>query len=164
MALFLLSVSAGNLFTAAVNHYMVRPLTATAMDVGASTWITLKDAAGFVPGQKIDLAGANGVKVAGAEGAEQALEGTYLVRAIDGERLQLMDAVTRKPLVTSGQFDAAKATVSTYTLVGPAYFLFFAEIMAGAAVLFVFVAAFLPEATYVRADAAGEDERASVPA
>jgi POT family proton-dependent oligopeptide transporter len=164
MALFLLSVSAGNLFTAAVNHYMVRPLAATAMDVGASTWITLKDAAGFVPGQKIDLGGANGVKVAGADGAEQALEGTYLVRAIDGERLQLMDAVTRKPLVTSGQFDAAKATASTYTLVGPAYFLFFAQIMAGAAVLFVFVAAFLPEATYVRADVAGEDERASVPA
>jgi POT family proton-dependent oligopeptide transporter len=75
-----------------------------------------------------------------------------------------MDAVTRQPLRTRGHFDAAHAHVSTYALVGPAYFIFFSEIMAGAAVIFIFVAVLIPEATHVRLDAPGEGEPDSVPA
>jgi len=165
MALFLLSISAGNLFTAAVNHFMVRPLSASAMELGAATWISVNGvAAPLVPGQKIDLGGANGVQVIQPDGSSAALEGTYLVRNIDHNRLELMDAVTRKPLVTRGSFDAAKATVSTYALVGPAYFMFFCEIMAGVAVIFIVVAMLIPEATFVRRGAPGEDEADSVPA
>jgi len=164
MALFYLSISVGNLFTAAVNHYMVRPLTASGMELGAATWISVSGVAPLVAGQKIDLGGANGVQVVDPDGNSAALQGTYLVRAVDHGRLQLMDAVTRKPLVTRGSFDAAKATVSTYALVGPAYFIFFSEIMAGAAVIFIFVAVLIPEATFVRLDAPGEDEANSMPA
>jgi proton-dependent oligopeptide transporter, POT family len=164
MALFYLAISVGNLFTAAVNHYMVRPLTASGMEVGEATWITVSGGAPLVYGQKIDLGGANGVQVIEPDGSTEALQGTYLVRAVDRGRLQLMDAVTRKPLVTRGSFDAAHATVSTYALVGPAYFIFFSEIMAGAAVIFIFVAVFIPEATYVRLDAPGEGEADSIPA
>jgi POT family proton-dependent oligopeptide transporter len=164
MALFYLSISVGNLFTATVNHYMVRPLTASGMELGAATWISVSGVAPLVAGQKIDLSGANGVQVVDSDGNSAALQGTYLVRAVDHGRLQLMDAVTRKPLVTRGSFDAAKATVSTYALVGPAYFIFFSEIMAGAAVIFIFVAVLIPEATFVRLDAPGEDQADSMPA
>jgi POT family proton-dependent oligopeptide transporter len=162
MALFLLSISAGNLFTAAVNHYMVRPLQASALTVGPETWVRVTGAPATIEiGQKIDFAGATGVEVIDAKGAAEPLSGTYLVSRIDSAsgRLQLMDAVTRKPLETRGDFDAARARVSTYALVGPGYFTFFAAIMAAVAVLFVFVAALVPEVTYVR----GEEE-GSVPA
>jgi POT family proton-dependent oligopeptide transporter len=164
MALFYLSISVGNLFTAAVNHYMVRPLTASSMELGDSTWITVNGAAPLVPGQKIDLSGVDGVKVIEPDGSTAALQGTYLVRAVEHSRLQLMDAVSRQPLHTRGSFDAAQAKVSTYALVGPGYFIFFAEIMAGAAVIFIFVAVLIPEATHVRLDAAGEGQADSVPA
>jgi proton-dependent oligopeptide transporter, POT family len=155
MALFLLAVSVGNLLTAAVNHYMVRPLHATAMEVGAQTWVHVSEAAGFVPGQKIDFDGSTGIEVVGADGSGENLEGTYLAQTVDvpGGRLELMDAVTRRPLGTRGSFDAEKAQVSTYALVGPEYFTFFAKILAGVAVVFIFVASLLREATHVRKDA-----------
>jgi POT family proton-dependent oligopeptide transporter len=158
MALFYLSISVGNLFTAGVNHYMVRPLHASAMEVGAETWVQVSGApAPIVTGQKIDFDGATGVDVVGSNGATEALSGTYLVSRIEPEsgRLQLMDAVTRQPLVTRGNFQAEAARVSTYALVGPAYFTFFAGIMAVVAVLFIFLAAIVPEVNYVRGDAGG---------
>lgn len=156
MALFLLSVSAGNLFTAAVNHYMVRPLHAAKLQTGTATWLQVADAGRLATGQKIDFAGKTGVEVLGAAGRVQALEGTYLVAAVDAAagRVQLMDAATREPLATRGAFDAVTARVSTYALVGPAYFLFFAATMAAAATVFVLVSALLPETTYVRGQTA----------
>jgi POT family proton-dependent oligopeptide transporter len=155
MALFLLSVSAGNLFTAAVNHYMMRPLPTTRLEVGVQTWLNLASAAALVPGQKIDFAGKSGVEVLHPDGSVDALEGTYLVQLVDaaGVRLQLMDAVTRQSLVTRGTFDAGKANVSTYALVGPGYFTFFAATMGAVGVLFVLVAVLVPEATHLRGEA-----------
>jgi len=157
MALFLLSVSAGNLFTAAVNHFMVRPLAVTSLQAGSPTWLAVPDPADLVAGQKIDFAGATGIEVLGAGDKVDRLEGTYLVQSVDAAtgRVQLMDAVTRQALVTRGVFAILSARVSTYALVGPAYFLFFAAIMAGVAALFVLVAVVVPEATYLRSDASG---------
>src|SRR3546814_12019102 len=43
MALFLLSTSVGNLFTAVVNSVMVEPLQASAIETGAQTWVSLTD-------------------------------------------------------------------------------------------------------------------------
>ena len=154
MALFYLSVSLGNLFTAGVNHYMVRPLEATAVEAGAGTWVHLKDVAKLVEGQKIDFSGATGIEVVKADGTTEPLAGTLLVASIDyaGGRVQLMDAVDRKPIASRGAFDLSAASVSTYALVGPAYFLFFAAIMGAVAVLFIVVAHFYRERTYVRAE------------
>ena len=162
MALFYLSISVGNLFTAGVNHYMVRPLQASAVEVGAQTWITVTGApAPIVSGQKIDIAGETGVEELGADGKPGPFGGTYLVSQIEAGtgRLLLMDAVTRKPISTRGSFHAPQARVSTYALVGPVYFLFFAAIMAAVGVIFIVVAYFVREVTYVRADREG-----SVPA
>ena len=156
MALFLLAVSVGNLMTAAVNHYMVEPLRATALQTGSQTWVSLAEPPErFVDGQKIDFDGHTGVQVLNADGSREELAGTYLVQAVDaqGGRLQLMDAVTRKPLVSEGSFDVAQARVSTYSLVGPAYFLFFAKLLAAVGVVFVIYASLVKEATHVRADA-----------
>jgi POT family proton-dependent oligopeptide transporter len=69
--------------------------------------------------------------------------------------VRLMDAIHRQPVVSSGEFKPALAEVTTYKLVGPMYFLFFAGLGGTVAVLFVFVAGFYRERTYVR-DAAAE--------
>lgn len=156
MALYLLSVSTGNLFTALVNGYMVEPQHATGASTGEQTWVQIEDAGAFVTGQKIDFAGATGVTVTQADGSAQPLAGTYLVAEVDAaaSRVRLMDAISRQPAASEGTFDVAAAEVSTYALVGPVYFLFFAAVMAGAAILFIFVALFYREKTFVREDTA----------
>ena len=154
MALFYLAIGMGNLFTAAVNHYMVRPLTASAIEVGSETWVHLSNAGGIVAGQKIDFAGNTGVSVVKPDGTEP-LAGTYIVGAVDSshERVSLLNAEDRSSAVSRGSFDAQHASVSTYALVGPAYFMFFAKLMAAGAVLFILVAYFYRERTYVRSEA-----------
>jgi POT family proton-dependent oligopeptide transporter len=151
-AIFLLSISLGNLITAGVNHAMVRPLHAVAADTGAETWVKLSDAHDVIVGQKIDFSGTTGLTVTKAEGKPQPLAGTFLVESIDeaGQRIALMDVVDRKPVASQGAFDAAKTEVSTYRLVGPQYFLFFAGLMAFVGVIFVFVAKFYREKTHLR--------------
>jgi POT family proton-dependent oligopeptide transporter len=155
MAMFLLSTSVGNLITAFVNNSMVRPLTVVSAEAGAQTWVTLGDVSGFIRGQKIDFGGDTGLMVAGRGGEQQPLAGTFLIAEVDaaGQRVQLMDAVQRKPVASTGTFNAGGATSSTYKLVGPQYFNFFAMLMAGVGVIFIFVAMAYREKTHVRADA-----------
>jgi POT family proton-dependent oligopeptide transporter len=152
MALFLLAVAAGNGGTALVNYLMERPLHASQVAVGTETWVSLDDMSGFVSGQKIDFSGKNGVEIVKPSGAPEPLAGTFLVAEIDASqnRVRLMDVVDRKPIESRGAFDASKAEVSTYKLVGPQYFNFFAEVMAGMAVLFIFVALRYKEKIHVR--------------
>ncbi len=142
MAMFLLAVSLGNAMTATVNELMVKPLTALSAESGGQTWIKLKDAHGFVEGQKIDFAGKTGLEVIRSDGKHQPFTGTFLVAGVDESagRVRLIDAIDRKPVTTIGTFDAADAKVSTYRLVGPAYFNFFAIIMSVVGVIFIFVA------------------------
>ncbi len=157
MALFLFSTSVGNLMTASVNHAMVRPLHAASVSTGSETWVTLDDVSGFVVGQKVDFGGKNGVEVTKADGKTQPLSGTFLIAALDaaGKRVELMDVVDRKPLASRGSFDAGQAEVSTYRLVGPQYFNFFAMVMAGVGVLFIFVAMLYKEQTHLRDESGG---------
>src|SRR6185437_9859779 len=112
------SISMGNLFTAAVNHYMVRPLNGATVEVGSQTWVHLANASAIVPGQKIDFDGRTGVYVVRRDGKTQSLEGTFLVGSVDGEhgRVSLLNAEDRTPTVTRGSFDAQHAEVSTYAL------------------------------------------------
>ena len=155
MALFLLSTSVGNAFTAAVNTIMVKPLAATAISAGEQTWVTLPGASDFVTGQKIDFSGDTGVSVVLADGKTEPLAGTFLVSEVDAAqgRVRLMDKVYRQPISSTGAFDTAKAEVSTYSLVGPVYFLFFSALMALVSVLFIFYAMWFKETTFVREDA-----------
>jgi len=154
MALFLLSVSVGNLITAGVNYGMVRPLRAATIEVGADTWVVFDDARGLATGQKIDFDGTNGVSIR-KEGKLRPLKGTYLVAQTDeaAKRVRLMDVVERKPVASTGNYDGAKSHVSTYNLVGPEYFKFFATMMAVVALLFVVVAFFYKEKTHLRDEA-----------
>jgi POT family proton-dependent oligopeptide transporter len=153
--LFLLAVSLGNGMTATVNQAMVRPVTATGVETGAETWVKLENAGGFVAGQKIDFGGTSGVTVTLADGTKQTLEGTYLVAEADAahNRLKLMDKVDRRPVASTGTLDTAKVKVSTYKLVGPEYFNFFAFAMGGVAVLFILVAYLYKEKTHLRGEA-----------
>ncbi len=156
-ATYLLAVSIGNAFTAQVNSAMVTGIPATGIAAGEQTWVTLQDVSKLKLGQKIDFDGDTGITVlnpgdaGGAAPAQSPLNGTFLVGEIDasGQRVRLLDAIHNRPVVSSGAFkDSAK--VSTYKLVGPEYFLFFAAIAGGAAVLFIFVAGFYRERTHVR--------------
>lgn len=160
MALFLLSVSLGNLLTAVVADAMIRELDQVQVMSGDPTRLQLPLAYEFVSGQKIDFGGETGLlvmSVTGADGPEPVrgkLAGTYLVGDIDAQGAAiLLDVEHRKPVVTTGRFDAARAEVSTYRLVGPQFFLFFAGLMAGMGVIFILVARRYREKTFVREDA-----------
>jgi POT family proton-dependent oligopeptide transporter len=155
MALFLLSTSVGNLMTAGVNQAMVRPLHAVSAEVGPETWVKLTDTSGFASGQKIDFSGTTGLMATKPDGKKQTLAGTYLVGEIDAanNRVRLMDSVERRPVPSEGTFDASKAEVSTYKLVGPQYFNFFAMVMTGVGLLFILVAALYREKTHLRDEA-----------
>jgi POT family proton-dependent oligopeptide transporter len=156
-ATYLLAVSIGNAFTAQVNGAMVKPVPTISVTTGAQTWAQLQSVANLQRGQKIDFGGDTGIKYIGDDGAAAPLEGTFLIGDIDAphNRVRLMDAIHRKPVVSSGAFKPALAEVTTYKLVGPMYFLFFAGLGGVVAVLFVFVAGFYRERTYVR-DAVAE--------
>jgi POT family proton-dependent oligopeptide transporter len=156
MALFLLSISLGDMLNAGVNHAMVRPLHVTGVEVGAETWVAMDDVKSFVTGQKVDFDKANGITVT-KEGKAQPLQGTYLVAEKDeaGGRMKLMDVVERKPVASSGTYDGTKAQVSTYKLVGPEYFDFFALLMAIVGALFIVVAIFYKEKTHLRDEGEG---------
>jgi len=153
MALFLLSTSVGNVLIAAVNQAMIKPLEATAVAAGEQTWVMMPAAAEFIPGQKIDFTGSNGIEIVGAEGKTAPLQGTFLVAEVDSaqSRLRLMDVVYRQPLKTQGEYQAG-GEVSTYYLVGPNYFYFFVAVMGVMGVIFVFVAMMVKEKTFVRED------------
>ncbi len=136
-AMFLVAVSVGNMATAVVNYAMVRPLHAVAAEAGKETWVKLDDTSGFVVGQKLDIDGTTGLSIA-KDGKSEPLAGTYLVAENDedGHRIRLMDKVDRRPVASTGSFAASTAQISTYKLVGPQYFNFFAAMMAGLEVLF----------------------------
>ena len=156
MALFLLSTSVGNLMTAGVNHAMIRPVHADSAEAGSETWVRVDGAGDFVQGQKIDFSGTTGLSVVKSEGKPEPLKGTYLVAETDpnGGRVRLMDSVDRRSVASTGTFDEAKAEVSTYRLVGPQYFNFFAMVMAGVGVLFILFAMTYREKTHLRSETA----------
>ncbi len=159
MAMFLLSSGVGSFITAGVNYGMTRALHATSAEVGSTTWVHVDGAADFITGQKIDLQGETGVTATTSDGKSGALAGTYLVKTVDpaASRVELMDVVERKPVASTGTFDAAKAQVSTYRLVGPQYFQFFTLLMSAVGVLFIFVAMLYKEKTHVRDEAQAAD-------
>jgi POT family proton-dependent oligopeptide transporter len=151
-ATYLLAVSIGNAFTAQVNGAMVKPLPTISVTTGAETWAALQSTQHLQRGQKIDFGGDTGVKFIADDGESQPLRGTFLIGDIDAahNRVRLIDAIHRKSVVSTGEFRAAAAEVTTYKLVGPMYFLFFAGLGGAVAVVFVFVAGFYRERTHVR--------------
>ena len=151
MALFLLSTSVGNLMTAAVNNFMVRELPGATAVSGPQTWVALPPGTAVVAGQKIDFNDGTGLTVHGADGKDAPLAGTYLVAEVQGGRVRLMDNEHRQAVATSGTWNAASADVSTYKLVGPQYFNFFAYLMAAFGVVFIGVAMLYREQDHVRA-------------
>jgi POT family proton-dependent oligopeptide transporter len=151
MALYLLSISLGNASTALVNDQMVKSLPGTSATSGTQTWVQLPAGTQVITGQKIDF-GHTGLTVQLPEGKSAPLEGTYLVAEVQGGLIRIMDNEHRKPVATTGQWDAQHAEVSTYKLVGPEYFNFFAYAMVAMGVVFIFVAMAYRERSYVRSD------------
>ena len=160
MALFLLSTSVGNLFTAAVNEFMVRDLDTVSIQAGADTWVQLNTDRELSVGQKIDFTGDNGLILDLGENSRP-LGGTFMIAEIEtGNRVRLMDPIHRQSVATTGSFQPTDSQVSTYALVGPQYFMFFSWVMIGGALVFIVVAMFYKEKTYVR-DHSSEHEEAT---
>jgi POT family proton-dependent oligopeptide transporter len=155
-ATYLLAISIGNAFTAQVNSAMVKPLPAIDITAGEETWVSLADVSKLQVGQKMDFDGNTGINVTDAAGQTSPLAGTFMIAAIDpaANRVRLEDVIHRKPVVSAGTFNKDAAQVSTYKLVGPMYFLFFAAIAGVAALVFIFVAGFYRERTHIRPDEA----------
>lgn len=151
MALYLLSLSAGNLITAVVSISVVEPVDGVQVRSGEQTQLGLPAALAFVPGQKIDFAGDTGITLARADGSSEPLRGTFIVGEIHEGSAPLLDVVNRKPVATSGQLGPL-AEVSTYKLVGPQFFMLFCYLMLGTGVLWMFVSRTVKERTYVRID------------
>ncbi|HEY6462535.1 MAG TPA: hypothetical protein VIY73_20340, partial [Polyangiaceae bacterium] len=153
MALFLFSISLGDILNAGVNHFMIDPVTIDTVEVGADTWVQMPNVKRFIVGQKIDFDGDNGVSIT-KEGKKAALKGTFLVEKIDeaGHKLALMDVVDRKPIASTGAYVAEKSKVSTYALVGPQYFNFYAGLITVVGILFIGVAILYKEKNHYRAD------------
>ena len=151
-AMYLFSVSVGQAFTVEVNTRMIQSLQATAVTAGAETWVILPDVANMRVGQKIDLSGDTGLSMNDEDGKPTTLAGTFLVADVDAaaHRVKLMDVVHRQPVASTGTFDPAKGEVSTYKLVGPMYFVFFAAAAFIAGFVFIFVAGFYREKIHVR--------------
>jgi POT family proton-dependent oligopeptide transporter len=160
-ATYLFSVSFGQVLTIAVNKSMVAGLATTSIEVGAQTWVGLEDVSRLQPGQKIDLAGDLGLEITGEDGKAAPLNGTFLVSQVDaaGKRVLLMDVVHRLPVASAGQYKPGAADVSTYKLVGPVYFLFFAAVAGVAGLLLIFVTGLYREQIHVR-----QDDSAAAPA
>lgn len=156
MALFLLSTSMGNLVVAAVNLVSIVPVKVKSIETGEQTWVTLDPSSKFVVGQKIDFAEKAAIKTVtvGKDGAkeEKPLQGTYLVAEVQPERVRIM-SVERKDVATTGTFSGADS-VSTYSLVGSAYYWFFIAIIWVAAIIFAVYARFYKEQDFVRTDEA----------
>lgn len=161
MSLFLLSTSVGNLLVAAVNFVMVKPVHVSAVQTGDDTWVTLDEASAFTVGQKLDFTGETGV----LNEKNKPLSGTFLVDQIDGSRVHLITA-ERTPVKTAGALDIKKndqgeesGTISTYSLVGAAYYYFFVGVIWVATLIFAVYASFYKERTFVRTE--GETPSAS---
>ncbi len=106
----------------------------------------------MVTGQKIDFNEHTGLTVHTADGKQAPLAGTFLVAQVQGATVRLMDNEHRQAVATSGDWNRAGASVSTYKLVGPQYFNFFAFWMAAFSVVFIGVAMLYREQVYVRSD------------
>lgn len=148
MSLFLLSVTFGNLIAGEVNRRMVQPVETVAIETGERTWAVLGSLDRLEVGHKLDIR-APGVTLAGSDSG---LAGTYLIGALDLERnrAELVSVTSRTPIATVGAADAP--AVSRYQLNGAAYFQFFAWLMVGSTVIFIFVARRYREETHVQAD------------
>ncbi len=152
-ATYLCCQSVGNAFTAQVNSAMVKPLPVVEVTAGSETWVKFADVSKLQQGQKIDFEGETGLQIADGGDAGRSLNGTFLIAEIDAaqNRARLADTIHRAPVATTGSFATETAQVSTYKLVGPDYFLFFAGTGAAAALGFMLVAGFYRDRSYVRA-------------
>ena len=154
MSLFLLSFSLGNLVTAAVNNYMVRELPGRERHQRRPD---LGDPAGCRcdgDGPEDRLQRQSPVsRCTAVDGKDAPLEGTFLVAEMQGNRVRLMDNEHRQAVATTGSWNTGRAGVSTYTLVGPQYFKFFAYLMTGFGLVFIVVAILYRGQDHVRADA-----------
>ncbi len=151
MALYLCAIAVGNLTTAVVNNVMVRDLPRSAVVAGGETWVSLPAGTSVITGQKIDF-DSTGLTVHTPDGKSAPLAGTFLVSEVQGSRVRLMDNEHRRSVSTTGSWNTAGGVVSTYRLVGPQYFIFFASMMAGLGVVFIGVAMLYREQVHVRAD------------
>jgi proton-dependent oligopeptide transporter, POT family len=149
MALFLLSLSAGNLLTAIITASSIKPVHEVQVRAGEQTLLILPVEHGFVPGQKIDFSGNTGLTVRLPGGATEPLGGTYIVGESRAGGAVLLDVVNRQPVSSYGQL-APGTEISTYRLVGPQYFLFFCLMMLVTGVLWIFVAVTVKERSFVR--------------
>ena len=154
MALYLLSVSMGNFFTAKVNKYMVKDFEPTLVEVVGDKLIFYSDVT-FHSGDKVNINQDLKLMVLSDEDEADTtfVKGTYLVESVDSKNV-ILDVVTRAPLkvkkLTSNLPELKDDSFSFYKLNGASYFRFFAWLMLVTAIVFIPFALKMKTKTYVQ--------------
>lgn len=154
MGLYLLSVSLGNTITTVVNKFIIEPIQVESIEIGAQTFLKVEDPSAYTLGQKINIDQLEGVFV--DDSLKTQLNGTFIVQNINEmtSSVELID-VERKGLATFGaekSVGVSNAAISTYKLTGSKYFYFFSGLMGITAVLFIIMAIFYKEETYIQSE------------
>lgn len=155
MGLFWLTITMGNFITTEVNRLIMREVSVTEIAAGENTFVTLAGMKGIEQGLKFETEKVEGLQIirSGREKNDTVdFSGTFLIGGIDTatQTFELLD-IDKKPIRTlqlSQALPPQPAQVSK--LKGSAYFLLFVYLMLGAATLFVPVAMWYKEETYIR--------------
>ena len=153
MGLFLLSVSLGNTITTVVNRCIIVEETASFEIIGGEkTFILLSDLnKNYNEGDKIEFKNSLDILEVNQELKTEnvILGGTYVLVNFKKNRAEIVNAMDRSAIKTIVGTNA-KTQLFKYTLQGAKYFYFFACLMIITAILFIFVAKFYHEKTYIQ--------------
>lgn len=162
MGLFLLSVSLGNTITTAVNHYILaeEKQSYEIVATGNKTILQLDNITqGYNNGDKITLSKSENIfytqMVKGAHSNKEQLdtlklEGTFVLQNITKNKAEIVNPINRKSINSFVGNNTPKIQLKYYTLQGAKYFNFFACLMLVTALIFIAVAYFYKEKTYIQ--------------
>ncbi len=160
MGLFLLSVSLGNTITAVVNSYIIKEETANyEIYEGNKTFIDIENIHNnYKEGDKMELTESSNIfyidnvldnKTKLLKTDTIKLEGTFVLSHFKDSKAEIVNPINRKSIHSFKTADS-KVILKRYSLQGAAYFNFFAYLMIITALIFIIVAKFYNEKSYIQ--------------
>jgi len=158
MGLFLMSMSWGNTITTVVNKVILNEVeTYFEIETGNTTTLKLENLnIKYKNGDKIELKETENyyiiTKDDKGEIVNKKLAGTFILDNIDGNNAEIVNAINRESLKTFNETNKTNTKIKlySYSLQGASYFNFFAYLMIITAIIFVLVAYFYKEKTYIQ--------------
>lgn len=151
MGLFLISISWGNTITTVVNKVILNEIEYSyEIKAGEKTFLSLDNLnSHFNNGDKIDLKDVENYFIIDSESDKKILSGTFIIDNIQENTAEIVSATDRNSIKTIAA-ENAKSSLYKYSLQGASYFNFFAYLMFITAFVFIIVAYFYSEKTYIQ--------------